>query len=246
MKKSVWLFLFFIVFISYSYSQETVTIKGQVTDFEGNVIDSCDVCLLNTRFEPVYKTQTDSKGNYILDKVEKGKYMGMYAIRSQEYPTRNLVSDENKRLEYWAWNVIADRNLEINPRYHCLELYGTNVFKIEGAYPGMIIYTRPMSLGKFLNRIDKDNPKVDVLSVLPEHLKIKVFADQEELIINSVQPVMEYTGENNVPMRAFLISVSTPKNKPDKPYIIFRIEAENTEFGEKGENVYFYQINDYK
>jgi len=252
MKKILVSFFLLAVFITTGFAQETISIKGRVTDYNGNPIDSCAVNLLYSGFSVAYETVTDKDGYYILDNVEKGRYLSLYALRLKEYPREDAVPDEDKRLEFWAWNVIADRDLTINPRYHRLELYGTNVFQVEGGYPGMMIYTRPMSTGKllsFVKEIVLDKAKAEQnadISVLPENFEVRVFADDEELTVNSIQSVIEYAGEENLPLRGFIINVDKPKGKPDKPYIIFRVEGYDKEYGERGENLYFYEIKNYK
>jgi hypothetical protein len=234
------------------YSQNTITISGQVTDFDGNVIDSSVVEVLHPDFSVAYETYTDKNGYYSINNVKKGKYMAIYAIRPKEYPRQDAVPDAEKRLEFWAWNVIADTDLTINPRYHRLELYGTNVFKIEGGYHGMMIYVRPMSLSKQLIYskevvLNKSRGEKEAnISVAPEHFKVKVFMDEQELHVNSIQPLEEYEGSDNLPITGYMIQVDLPKTKPEKQYLIFRIEAENTEYHEKGENIFFYELKNYE
>ena len=215
---------------------DTITISGQVTDFDNNPIDSCLVALYHEDFSTAYETYSDKTGHYLLNGVEKGHYLCMFALCLKEYPRENAVPEEDMRLEFWAWNVIADRDLIINPRYQKLELYGTNVFKVAGGYPCFFVYFRPMSVTNYINNID--------VSVRPEHLDVKIFADNELLKINSITPVEEYGGTMSI--TGYIVQVDAPKDKPDKPYIIFRIEAENKEFNEKGENLYFYEWKNYK
>jgi hypothetical protein len=242
-------FSFFAFLFGASCSQNTITISGQVTDFDGNSIDSCIVQVKRPDFSTAYETYTDKNGYYAIDNVKKGKYVAIYAIRPKEYPRENAIPEKDMRLEFWAWNVTAYTNLIINPRYHRLELFGTTVFKIEGGYNGMMIYVRPMSLGKYLSYskevyLNKSKAEKEAdISVAPEHFKVKVFMDEQELHINSIQPVEEYAGSDNLPMTGYIIQVDLPKTKPEKPYCVFRIEAENTEYQEKGENIYFYELD---
>jgi hypothetical protein len=249
------LFLVFILSIflyDICYAQNTITISGRVTDFDGNAIDSSIVSIRHPDFSPVYETYTDKDGYYTINNVKKGRYMAIYAMRPKEYPRANAVPEDEMRLEFWAWNVIADTDLTINPRYHRLELYGTNVFRIEGGYHGMMIYVRPMSLRKYLSYtkdiyLDKSKAEKEAdISVAPEHFKVKVFMDEQELHINSIQPVKEYEGSDNLPMTGYIIQVDLPKTKPEKQYCVFRIEAENTKYHEKGENLYFYELKNYE
>lgn len=251
MKKLIFLALS-IIFYSNIFAQDSIKISGQVTDYDGNAIDSCYVALFYDNFTEAYAAYTDKQGFYSLDNVKKGKYMAMYVLRLKEYPRHNKVSDDDKRLEFWAWNVIADRDLVINPKYHRLELYGTNAFKIEGGYHGLFIYTRPMSTGKLL-KYSKEivtnksvAEKVADITVKPEHFKARVFIDDKEIKINSIQPVSEYVGSESSPVRGFIIQTDLPKERPSKPYLTIRVVGENTEEGEKGENIIFYEVQNYE
>lgn len=233
------------------HAQETITISGRVTDFDDNPIDSCRIDVLYTNWTTAYSAWSDKDGNYSIPNVEKGKYMAIYALRPKEYPRQLKVAEEDMRLEYWAWNVIADKDLTINPRYHRLELYGTTVFKENGGYPMMMIYTRPMSLGKTLSHgVDtyKDKSVLEReqsdISAEPDEIEFKVYADDVPVTVRSVQPVEEYMGGGR--MMAYLIYIDLPEKKPEG-YYIFRIEAYNKAWGgEKGENAYFYEMPDYK
>jgi hypothetical protein len=249
--KHIYNLLVLLLFLSCTANDDFVIISGQATDFEGNIIDSCIVQIKNSDFTTAYETYTNTAGNYSL-KVKKGKYMALYAIRPKEYPRENAVAEKDMRLEFWAWNIVADKDLTINPRYHKLELYGAAVFKTFGGYNGFLIYFRPMSLTKYLSYspniyLDKKNAEQNAdISVKLENLKVKIFIDNEPLKINLIQPITEFEGEGQMPMTAFLVQTDAPKTKPDKSYVIFRIEAENTEFNEKGENLYFYELKNYE
>lgn len=233
------------------YAQKTITISGRVTDFEGNPIDSCEVMVLYTDFSKAYSAYSDKDGYYTISNVLQGKYMAIYAIRPGEYPRQLKVAEKDMRLEYWAWNVIADKDLTINPRYHRLELYGTTVFKENGGYPAIMLYTRPMSLGRMLSygeKLYKDKNKAEKeqvdISAEPDEIEFKVYADDVPVAVRSVQPVEEYVGGRR--QIAYLLYVDLPKKKPER-YCIFRIEAFNHAYGgEKGENIYFYEIPEYK
>jgi hypothetical protein len=236
----------------FAQNGSTITISGQVTDFEGNPIDSCMVQLMHKDFSTAYYTYSDKAGHYTLKDVEKGKYMAMYALCPKEYPRENAVPEEDMRLEFWAWNVIADKNLTINPRYHRLELYGFQVFEVMGSGPYLMAYVRPMSLGKYISYskdvyLDKSEAeKVANISVQTNDIEFKLYADNEPLTIHSVQSVEEYGGENNQSITGFFLQFDRPKKIPDS-YCIFRIEATHKLFGgEKGENLYFYELKDYK
>jgi hypothetical protein len=236
---------------------EVVTISGRVTDFEGRPIDSCQVWLIRPDFSAACAVFTEADGSYSLPNVVKGKYAGLAAMRVKEYPLPPVVAEEDMRLEYWAWNIIADRDLTINPRYHRLELYGTTVFRAHGGYPGVIIYTRPMSLGAFLS-YGKDTDETATqtgtetaeatqkdISASSGDIAFQVWADDVPLAVRSVQPIDEWVGDGE--QKAYIIYADLPETKSDRAFCIFRVAAFNRAYGgEWGENAYFYEIPAYK
>ena len=60
------------------------------------------------------------------------------------------LAEKDQRLEFWAWNFIADRDTTLNIRYHRMEVYGLRIFHIPGGMPTYQIYVRPMSLTRTL------------------------------------------------------------------------------------------------
>lgn len=54
-------------------------------------------------------------------------------MRINEDPRLQQVSHDDMKLEFWAWNVIADHDITLNIRYDKLELYGTTAFLEYGA-----------------------------------------------------------------------------------------------------------------
>jgi len=230
----------------------TITISGQVTDFDGNPIDNSQVELRRKDFSAAYETVSDKTGHYVLNGVEKGQYIAMFAMRTKEYPRSNAVPEEDMRLEFWAWNVIADKDLTINPRYHRLELYGFQVFRVLGGAPYLMAYVRPMSLGKmltygkdvYLNK-EKGEKAADI-SVEPKDIEFEMYAGDELLTVHSVESVYEFHGKEQ-PTRAFFLQFDPPKERPESNSVIFRIVATHNAFGgERGENWYFYKLIDYK
>ncbi|MFV0536704.1 MAG: carboxypeptidase-like regulatory domain-containing protein [Dysgonomonas sp.] len=253
MRNTLFLLVFLIVSIA-GFAQDqgnTITISGRVTDFDDKPISNCKIRVLRSNFTDAYVAYTDKDGFYSVPNVEKGKYMAIYALRMEEYPRELKVAEKDMRLEFWAWNVIADKDLTINPRYHRLELYGTTVFKENGGYPTIKLYVRPMSLGRMLaygEAIYQDKKKAEAeevdISAEPENIEFKVWADDEPVEVRYVQPVREYIGGGR--LMAYLLDIDLPKKQTGK-YCIFRVEAFNNAFGgEKGENVYFYEYPGYK
>ena len=217
---------------------DTVAVSGIVSDFQGNPIDSALVALLHADFSTVDSAYSDANGQYRMD-VKKGKYYAMWVLKPEEYPSQAAVPPEDMRLEFWAWNIVADRDLEINPRYHRLELYRLNAFRGEGG--ALMLYVRPMSLGRSLAFATDEN---DDVTVLPENFEAKVFIDNEQVKINSIQSINEFTGKNTPPLMGYIIQVNLTK-ATDRPYYIIRVEGTNLEYNEKGESVCFYEVPDY-
>ena len=151
------------------------------------------------------------------------------------------VSAENMRLEFWAWEVIADRDLTINPRYDRLELYGFRVFEVIGGPPYLMAYVRPMSMGRFL-----ETGNIKDISPASNDVEFQLFANEEPLSVRSIQTIKEYTGEGETPQTAFIIQFDRPRSFSGN-YCIFRIEATHNAYGrEKGENIFFYELINYK
>ncbi len=145
MKKILALFLS-VIFVSTINAQEKFTLSGKVSDFEGNPIDSASIRLKNKKFENVYETLSDINGNFSLQ-VERGTYYCLYAIKLSDY--------RKTKLEYWAWNVPIFKDMEINPQYNNLEIYGVNVTEPQvGPYDTYMIYFRPMSLKKSMDIVE--------------------------------------------------------------------------------------------
>ena len=53
---------------------------------------------------------------------------------------KTRTSGKDQRLEFWAWNFIADRDTTLNIRYHRMEVYGLRIFHIPGGMPTYQIY----------------------------------------------------------------------------------------------------------
>jgi hypothetical protein len=249
--RTIFTLLFAAAALAGQAQENTVTISGRVTDFEGRPIDRCEVSLGHADFTDAYTAVTDKDGYYSIPNVVKGRYASLCAMRPDEYPRPPMVPERDMRLEYWAWNIIADRDLTVNPRYHRLELYGTTVFKSWGGYPGVIIYTRPMSLGRHVSyganmygdKAASEEAQLDI-SAEPEDISFEVWADDVPLTVRSVQPVDEWVGGGR--QKAYLIYADPPTTKADG-FRIFRLAAFNRAHGgEWGENAYFYEIPGYK
>ena len=228
-----------------AYATDTVKISGQVTDYNGAPVDSCTVLIYNPDFTEAYETASDRQGFYTLDCIPQGRYAAIAAMRVNEYPRELQVAPEDMKLEFWAWNVIADRDITLNIRYDKLELYGTTAFLEYGGRQEMLIYTRPMSVTKVLayqNFVDKaDAEKNSIVTVEPQYMSFEVYADGKPLEIYSVQPLtMQDKGNSAGNDICYLLQVELPQDiySHDAPYEI-RIVGHNSQYNESGESVYY-------
>lgn len=138
-----------IFFITSSLAQNRVTLSGKVTDFNGNPIDSALVRVMDRNFKVPYLSYSDRNGFYSME-VEKGNYNCVYATKVSEY--------RKTKLEYWAWNVPIFDDIEINPQYNNMEIYGIKVIEpVVTPYETYMIYFRPMSLKKIIGLVESQN-----------------------------------------------------------------------------------------
>ena len=233
------LFLFSILSCIFCFQihaqNDSIMISGRVTDFNGNPMDSAMVEVFNANFRTAYEAYTNNKGEYILS-VKQGTYLGLGALKMSEYPIAgSVLPKEDQRLEFWAWNVVANENLVLDIQYHRLEVYGVNIFRVQGARPGYTIYCRPMSLTRALSY--EKNEKNMVLCPEPDQLEVKVEINGIEVAVNLKQRVEEYVSDGS--LYAYLLHIDLPKTQNNKAYDVFRIEMKDLENGDRGEAITF-------
>ncbi|WP_420602117.1 carboxypeptidase-like regulatory domain-containing protein [Flagellimonas sp.] len=199
-------------------AQETVTLYGKVTDFNNQAVDSASVWLKNkingiavenktSLFDNAYETLTDSNGNFSIE-VEKGTYYCLYAIKESDYG--------KTKLEYWAWNLPIYHNLEINPQYDRMEIYGINASEPQtGPFETYQVYFRPMSLTKALN-LPKET-KNNIIDIAPKTITKKELSVQLNGIdaeVVSINKVDEYA--RGTTMYGYLIQILKPRYNKDQ------------------------------
>ena len=243
--------------------KDSVTISGHVSDYDGHAIGNCSVMFQNSNFDTLFETKTDKDGNYQI-RIPKGRYSNLGAIDMDTYPhTMKPGSDQQElRLEFWGWNVIADRDTTLNIRYHRMEAYGLHVFQIPGGVPTYQIYVRPMSLTRFLtnkgigNAQHKEdlsatvqtasagNAKCDHMAPAIDKADIKVWIDGEEVPVLMKQQIKEYYEATEYGI-AYYLTVDMPKRSTALPYRVFRVELTDLENSDRGEAVYYLEKTDY-
>ena len=247
LKKSI--FLFAILIVSNTIGQNTVKLYGKVTDFNNNPVDSASVWLKNKingialkdkrkLFDNAYETLTDKNGNFSIE-VEKGTYYCLYAIKESDYG--------KTKLEYWAWNLPIYDDLEINPQYDRLEVYGMNAFEPQtGPFETYQVFFRPMSLTKALKLPKKITS--EIIDIAPKVIKkedLKVQVNGVDVKIVSLNRVKEYSRKKY--MYGYFLQILKPKSgqikispsEMAKGYDKISITLHSKETNEKGKGEYF-------
>lgn len=187
-------------------AQETVKLYGRVTDFNGNPIDSVSIRLKNKMFDNVYETLSGKNGEFSLQ-VKKDNYYCLYAIKLADY--------KKTKLEYWAWNVPLFSDLEINPQYNNLEVYGINVFEPQVTPQETYrIYFRPMSLKKGNGISVKKGDTINTApeSITPEELTVKINGATTAVV--AINKVAEYARGNY--LYGYDVQILKPKDNAEK------------------------------
>ena len=234
-----------------SNSEATVTITGQVTDYNGHPIDSCSVCWKTPSFANAVEVLTDKNGRYMAQ-VPKGKYQSVTAIHMPSYASiamqEGILNEKDYRLEFWAWDFVADRDTTLDIRYHRMEAYGLRVFRIPGASPCYHIYVRPMSLTRTLEWMKLcPEQKTNECQMAPrsEQLAVKVWIDGEEVPVLMKQEIKEYLKEDEY-CNAYLLTVDKSKHsQTNLPYRTFKVELTDLENGDRGEGLYYMDLENY-
>lgn len=81
-------------------------------------------------------------------------------------------------MEFWSWGFIADRDTTLNLRYQRMEVYGVNVFSVQGGSATYQIYVRPMSLTRTAQWMT-DRSKLAHFAPEADKLKAEVTIDGE-------------------------------------------------------------------
>jgi len=217
-------------------AEAPVKVSGRVTDFRNQPIEEASVELKNSRFETVAEAVSGKDGSYSLA-APRGNYMALAAVK--DYQTKSL--------EYWAWGVPLNRDLEINPRFDRLEVYAINAWRPQGAYPSYQIYFRPMSLTRVAKKVTEaggmDNlGKLPLLDIAPD-LTVKDIAvtiDGEIVKVREVNKVREAAGPNQ-DLFGYIIQTDLPGKKTADEYSIITITLTDPETGEMGEGCLFFK-----
>jgi len=212
--------------------QDSVRVHGRVSDFTASAIAGAQVRLMDRSFQPVAEAVSDSSGRYEL-RIPSAQYMALIAIRDSEY--------RSSRLEYWAWDIPATQDLEINPRYDRMEIYAMNAFRPQGGYPSYMIYFRPMSLSMVESGLKRDSTFLTKSSIdIAPHLGKE---DIEVLINDHIVPILAmsrvHESGGQAMMFGYLIQCALPEGWNAQALDRIRIVVTDPASGDKGEGLLF-------
>lgn len=213
----------------------SVKISGRVTDFKNQPIAGASVELKDSRFETAARAVSGEDGRYSLT-AAKGKYMALLAVKDYQV----------KYLEYWAWDIPAEHDLEINPRFDRLEVYAINAWQPQGGYPSYQVYFRPMSLTRIIKKITEAGGmenlgKLPFIDIAPD-LAVKDIAvtiDGQPVNILKLNKVREAVGPDQ-DMIGYVIQTDLPGKKTGSEYSLITITLTDVETGEMGEGSFFF------
>ncbi len=217
-------------------NKEEIKLSGIVTDKNKMPLENADVSLMNFNFEEICKTKTDQYGKY---KIIAEKGLNYLLVIVKDYSV--------KFLEYWAWNLPLLEDKEINASIDGLEVYAINVFRIQGSYPALTVYFRPMSLHRFRSKEkNEESQQNNINDICPklEKSDINVFIDNEMVEVYEINKVKEYTGlEEGCSqfMYSYLIQIQLPQSLNKTEYYKIDIKIKDRETGEYGEGTVFWK-----
>jgi hypothetical protein len=211
-------------------SASRARIFGTVRDFSGNPIEGADVEIKTARFENAAATRSAADGSFSLT-VETGMYIALAAVKDYQV----------SKLEYWAWNVPAFGEVEINPRFDRLEVYGLNAWRPQGGFPSYQIYFRPMSLTMTIAAVTKAGGMdklggLSFIDIAPDLTAkdIAVRIDGESVEVLRVNKVQEAGGPAQA-LYGYLIQTPLPKAQGTGDWVTVDVTLSDPATGEKGE-----------
>lgn len=220
-------------------AEETVKIYGKVTYFDNSLVAGAEVRIIKTSFnEPAYVLNADENGEYSVD-VKKGVYLAMIIVK--DYIEKNL--------EYWAWNVPALEDLEINARMDRMEVYALNAFYPQAAGPVMYISFRPMSLTRVL-ALKKSREEMEAMPLtdIAPNLKnedIEVTIGGQKVEILRIDRIVEKTSKTTG-LVAYLIQTTRPADFGEPDYLRVHVTITDSENGDKGEGTFFRKKDEWR
>ncbi len=193
-----------------------IIVKGIVSDFEGNFLEDADVHFQDENFSSLFSTKSDKSGKFEIS-IDNRVYNSVFICK--DYSTKNL--------EYWHWNFNPMTSPIIEAKIDGLELYGMKAWTTLPAYPGLIVYFRPMSLKKYksLEQPDKNRAAIIYPELNEKNIKAKINGNPSQILgLNFVKEFME----NEKFMGAYLLHLSTKNITDEIKTLSVQIQATKT------------------
>ncbi len=174
-----------------------IRVSGSVQDFQSRALEGAEIHFQDGKFRPLFSTKSDIHGKFSIE-IEDRKYGSVF-----------ICKDYSKNyLEYWHWDYQPSISPIINAKIDGIELYGMKAWSTAPAYPGMIVYFRPMSLEKYKKLDSPDKNKA--ASICPELSLETIVAkiNNQHVTIWGLNRVQEFISENES-MGAYLLHLAT-------------------------------------
>lgn len=169
-------------------------IKGIVRNAKGELLNKTIVELKDETFKTILRTETDKNG-YFEFREKNGYFQYMTVVKDYG----------EKYLEFWGHNIDLKENHNFNITIGTNEIYGLNVFEVNGTKFPIFIYFRPMNLFKYKNGETDISPNI-------EQENINITLDGVEAKIFKLQKVNEFIKENGQYLTSFLIQLVEEKD----------------------------------
>ena len=129
-------------------------------------------------------------------------------IDDQVYPSVFICKDyKSNFLEYWHWNFRPKANDFLYVKIGGLELYGLQAWEARPAYPGLMMFFRPMSLQRYKNlgAPDKNTPLLIAPDLDVADLKVKI--DGRDVGVLGLNAIKEFISDKQY-LNAYLVHIS--------------------------------------
>lgn len=175
---------------------EKIKVSVFVSNFQGLPLADADVHFQDENFKNLYSAVTDTNGKFEI-MIEKRKYNSVFACKDY---TKNY-------LEFWYWNYDPTKNPVLDIKIDGIELYGMKAWETKPAYPGLMVFFRPMSLKRWKQAgKPKNGPALIAPELELQDIKANINGISAQVI--GVNKVKEQINESEY-MEAYLINVST-------------------------------------
>ena len=220
---------------------------GRVTDFEGEPLADRQVLISADAHEETAGTLTDAEGRYAI------------TLPGRTY-NKVWIDDERqtgqKSLQFWAWNVILDRDTELDARVGRIQVYELNTWNNNAGGDQLFAYFRPMALSKSLmnpmktSRLRKVGERTIRITDLSPHFDsqgIEAHLNGQRVPVFTAVQVLEAIAEDWY-MPSYVAQISRRNVQPGRNSLRLVINAETpvdstTTVTERGEGVIHWRAN---